>query len=124
MGGVKERSDAHAIPGQEQGSVKLIVDGKGELTIEFMDTVCTFFLIQMDNDFCVGICGKVMATADKLLSKFRVIEYFTVKDNPLVFILVVDSVLASFKVDNGQAGVCESNTPVLEKTKSIRPAMA
>ena len=85
---------------QYQALLSLIPDGEGEHAVEMTSKVLSFFLIKMDNGFCVGARSKTVTGAFQPLPQLLEIVNFTVIHNPHRSILVRQRHVAAFEIDD------------------------
>ena len=87
---VVEGLDTEVVASHEQrrSSGAKIANNKGKHSIEPLHALRAVFLVQMDNDFCIGVRCETMAIALELTAKFRELVYLSVVGDPDGTVLV------------------------------------
>ena len=80
--GVEERTNAHAVAGQEQRAALRVPDAQRPLAIEPAHRLWSLFLIEMKDHFGVGFRAKPVAFPNQFLAQLEVIENFSVERDP------------------------------------------
>ena len=78
-----------------------VVDSQGEHASQVFQTTFTFFLIQMENHFCITFGCKTVALF-KIPANLAIIVYLTVKGYPQRTILIGHGLSAAVQINNGK----------------------
>src|SRR5258705_11961060 len=105
--GVKERSNAEAIAREKQRTRTRVPDRERPLAVELPHGVRAQFLVQVQDDFCIGYACEVVPAGEQFLAKLEVVEDFAVELNPEGAVLVGRRLSAATNVDHAQTGVGE-----------------
>jgi hypothetical protein len=88
-----------------------------------MNEIVSVLLVEMDDDFGVGVGIKPVTFLLQRSSQFNVIEYLAVEHDPDGLIFVVDRLPSTLEIDDAQARVREPYFIVNVETVTIRTAM-
>ena len=86
--GVKEGADAGLVPDKEELFLLHVIEGDGELAVQFFREFLSQLLVQVEADLHVRLCGKNMALCHQLFPELSVIIDLSVAghDNVPVFV--------------------------------------
>src|SRR5208337_648156 len=107
---VVQRLLSQPVTGKQQTPVPLIEQGEGKHTSELVNTIRSKVLVEMDDDFRVGIGPETVAPGFQLFSKFAKVVDLPVEHHPYGSILIEDRLLSAGQVNNSQAAHAQSRT--------------
>jgi len=116
-----QRTNPHAVAGQEQFLPAAIPDGQGELAVAPCQTLGAFLLVQVQQNLRIRCRVKAMALLDQSLFQLRVVEDLPVPDDPERLVFIVDRLTPARQVDDAQPHMPQTNPVVEVDPRLIRP---
>src|SRR5208337_3007584 len=107
---VVQRLLAQAVARQDQLALGLVVDGEGKHAAQFLDAVGAHFFVEMNDDFGIGVGVEAVAAVFELRAKFGKVVDLAVVNDPGAAVFVENGLMASGKVDDGEAAHAETST--------------
>ncbi len=89
-----------------------------------MEKLGAVVLVQVDHDLCVGLRVEPVAPRFQFLPEFRVVENFSVKDDPNGPVLVVNWLISASKIDDAQPGMGQPCNAIPVNAGCIRAPVA
>src|SRR5205823_3239941 len=102
---IEQRPDAQPVARQEERAGPGVPNPECPLAVQVVDGGGAFLLEEMEKDFRIGLCVKAMTLLYEILTKFDVIEDFTIERDPQRPIVVRHRLMAAGDVDDAQSGV-------------------
>src|ERR1700686_2814831 len=93
-----------------------VPDSKSPLSIQVLDAVFSFFLVEMENNLCIRRRGEPVSLTKQLLPEFQIVEYLAVERDPQRTILVAHGLLAACKIDDAQPGMRQTYAVIRVKS--------
>lgn len=121
---VKQGADAQPVPSQKQAPPGPVPEGKCKLAVQTIQKIRPLLFVEVDQDFCIRFRVKPMSLLFQIPAEFKVVEDFTVIDNPDGIILVVNGLVAAGKVDDAQARVGQADLPIRIYAERVGASMA
>ena len=90
---VEQGPDAHPVAGQEELRSLRVPDGNGELAIQMVQAAGAMLLVQVQDDFGVGIGREAVAAASSSAAQLHVVVDLAVEHDPQRSVLVADRLL-------------------------------
>src|SRR5215467_1971667 len=109
-----QRFFSQAVPSQKQAPLSAIEQGNAEHPPQFRDTVGSDFLIEMNDDFCIGLRRKQMSPTFELLAQLLEIVDFSVENHRDAAVLIKDGLMAACHINDAEPAHSQPNT-VLDK---------
>ncbi len=75
---------------------------KGEHAPQLLNTVAPHFLIEVDNDFCVGVGGEVMAASLKFGTQLLKVVDFSVENHAHGAVFVKDRLMSARNINDAE----------------------
>src|ERR1044071_3232175 len=85
--------------------------------------VVAVLLVQVDDDFRIGMGIEAVALRLELRTQLDVVEDLAVEDDPYCLVFVVDRLPATLEVDDAQPRVRQPDLLILVKARSIGTAV-
>jgi len=120
LDGIKKGTDAKTVPCEESFFMSTIPDGNGKLTVQVSQAIGSIFFIKMQNDFCIAVGGKAVSPLFQNGTKFKIIKYFSIEDDPQGAIFVGNGLLPTAEVDDAEAGAAKTCMVIQVDSKFIR----
>ncbi len=123
LSGPIQRTNAKAIPRQNEQVATLIPQGKGELTPQVLEHVLGMIFPKMGNDFRVTVSGKAMALRLQAGFQLGIIEQLAVKDHGNRAVLIGNGLPTVPQPDDAQATRSHTDGRAIKEAVFIRPAV-
>src|SRR5208282_2303983 len=121
--GVKQRSHANAITGEEKLLVPRIPDREGPLPVHVLDAIRTIFQVEPQDDLSVRLGRKLVPLLDQIFAQLNKVEDFTIESDPEGSSIRLHWLVAAGNVNNAEPVMCQSNRAVCVRTSAVRPAI-
>src|SRR5208283_4905194 len=92
--------------------------------IKILKHLSPVLLVEMDEHFGIRLGVEPVSAVEQVLAKLGIVKYFTVKDEPQVFVLIVNRLIASAEIDDAQPRVSQAGVLVPVYTEGVRSTMA
>src|SRR2546427_5305279 len=110
--GIIQRLDPQSVPSQQQSLRAVVPEREGEHPAQFLDTVLSVLLVEMDDHLRIGGGRKRMAALLKFPAEVAKVVDLTVKHHPDRGVLVVDRLASGLQVDDAQAAHTQAHALV------------
>src|SRR4051812_30682560 len=120
---VEQRPDAKPVTRHEELLLCRIPDRECPLPVQAVNAALAFFLIQMQDDFCVRPRGELVAFLNQLISQFDVVEDFTIERDRKPSVGGGHGLTAALDVNDAQPGMSQACWPVAIEALRIGSAM-
>jgi hypothetical protein len=117
-GRIKQWGDSELVPCTEQAIAHAVKQHESELTIYSAEKVIAQLLIEMDQDFNIGLRAKAVSLCNHFISELAMIEDLAVTNQKDGLILIRQRLVASKQVNDTQPPETESNT-IIDKISAI-----
>src|SRR5882762_2073952 len=98
------------VAGNEELLLHRIPDGKCPLSVEPPRAVFSLFLIEVQDYLGVRVGRKLVPFLDQLVSKFEIVEYFTVKRDPELPVRNRHRLASALEVNDAQTGMRQARS--------------
>jgi hypothetical protein len=97
--------------------------GEGEHSTEMLGRLVAVLLVQMDDDFGIGVGGERVSPANQVLPKLAIVVDLTIEHDGDGPILIVDRLVAPFEIDDAEPPHPDAHVASRVKTVVIGPPM-
>src|SRR5262249_14084206 len=120
---VVERFDAKPVPPQQQALATLVVQRESEHPPEFMDTVCSEVLVEVNDDLGIRVGVEAVPPALEFRTKPREVVNLTVEDHPDAFVFVMHGLVTASQIDDTQPSHSETDAILRVNAFVVRTAV-
>ncbi len=106
---IVQRFDAHPVARHEQAASFRVPNGEGKHPAELLDALGTLVLVQMNNDFRVGLRAKYVAPLDQPLPKLVEVVNLAIEHNPDRIVLIREGLASRAQVNDGEPTMSQTD---------------
>src|SRR5690606_5442302 len=120
---VEQRLLAHVIPGEEQGSVPAVPDGKREHPLEVLDAILPVLEVERQDDLDVRTGLERVAASLVTLPQLGTVVDLAVADELKLPVGAADRLMPAFEVDDAEPALSERNAVLENVSLVVRPSV-
>ena len=120
---VVHRFDSEPVSDEQQLFAPAVPDSESEHAAKVAHALCTVFLIGMNDRFCIGAGGELVAASDEIASEIGVVVDLAIENDNDRSVFIKDRLLSAAEVDDAQPSMAEADVVLDKITVIIRTAM-